>query len=151
MFYHEHFIECILRTISRENIDIQILDVQFSQIMITISFILLSRRRSICFSTLQVIVELSCHSIFVELFVSISYVVNISQQIGYSRACGYYHHFNCQSVAANNQATETSQSRLTGHLQPSPESPFFGIFAKSIYVIMYFICLYILFYPILES
>ena len=68
-----HFsIECILRNISYENVEIQ--KIRFTILLVhgKITFIQISRRMSICFSRFQVIVELSCDSIFVELFVSVS-------------------------------------------------------------------------------
>ena len=68
-----HFsIECILRNISYENVEIQ--NIRFTILLVhgKITFMQCSRRMSLCFGRFQVIVELSCDSIFVELFATVS-------------------------------------------------------------------------------
>jgi hypothetical protein len=65
-----HLVECILRDIFYENIENTILLVHDKMTIIQCS-----KRMSICFSRFKVIVELSCHSIFVELLVSIGTVL----------------------------------------------------------------------------
>ena len=72
IFYHNHFIECILRNMYYGNIEIQ--KIRFTILLVhgNISFIQCSWRRSICLSRFQIIIELSCHLIFEELFAMIS-------------------------------------------------------------------------------
>ena len=69
LFYnHQHFI------IDRILLNIEIQKIRGTILLAhgNITFIQCSRWRSICFSRLQVILELSCHSILVELFVIIT-------------------------------------------------------------------------------
>jgi uncharacterized membrane protein (DUF2068 family) len=70
--YHPHFVECILRNISYENYEIQ--KIRFT-ILLAYGIIRVLNAVGECLFALvdfKHFFKLSCHSIFVELFVSIS-------------------------------------------------------------------------------